>query len=71
MDVILKNVTYPADENEWFAKGNADVLADDTYFEVPAVFMPDGTCDELATQARIMAVMNYIRLQKLAQTPTN
>jgi hypothetical protein len=43
-------IFYPANEAEWYAKGT---LADGTYFEVPAVFNPDGTCDTAATKAEV------------------
>ena len=43
-------ISYPANKAKWYAKGT---LADGTYFEVPAVFNPDGTCDTAATDARV------------------
>ena len=43
-------IFYPANEADWYAKGT---LADGTYFEVTAVFNPDGTCDTAATDAKV------------------
>jgi len=43
-------VNYPANADEWYAKGTAD---GGIYFEVPAVFNTDGTCDEPATLAKV------------------
>ena len=43
-------IFYPANEAEWYAKGT---LEGGTYFEVPAVFNPDGTCDTAATDAKV------------------
>ena len=43
-------IFYPANEAEWYAKGT---LEGGTYFEVPAVFNPDGTCDTVATDAKV------------------
>jgi hypothetical protein len=43
-------ITYPANKAEWYAKGT---LEGGTYFEVPAVFNVDGTCDTVATDAKV------------------
>lgn len=43
-------ISYPANKAKWYAKGT---LEDGTYFEVPAVFNPDGTCDTVATDAKV------------------
>ena len=43
-------IFYPANEAEWYAKGT---LEGGTYFEVPAVFNTDGTCDTVATDAKV------------------
>ena len=47
-------ISYPANETEWYAKGT---LEDGTYFEVPAVFNPDGTCDTVATDAKVQQLI--------------
>jgi hypothetical protein len=47
-------IFYPANEAEWYAKGT---LEGGTYFEVPAVFNPDGTCDTAATDAKVQLLI--------------
>lgn len=47
-------IFYPANEAEWYAKGT---LKGGTYFEVPAVFNPDGTCDTDATDAKVQLLI--------------
>ena len=47
-------IFYPANEAEWYAKGT---LEDGTYFEVPAAFNPDGTCDTAATDAKVQQLI--------------
>jgi hypothetical protein len=47
-------IFYPANEAEWYAKGT---LEGGTYFEVPAVFNPDGTCDTAATDAKVQQLI--------------
>ena len=48
------DIHYPANEAEWYAKGT---LEDGTYFEVPAVFNPDGACDTAATDAKVQLLI--------------
>ena len=48
------DIHYPANEAEWYAKGT---LEGGTYFEVPAVFNPDGTCDTAATDAKVQLLI--------------
>ena len=48
------DIHYPANEAEWYAKGT---LEGGTYFEVPAVFNPDGTCDTAATDAKVQQLI--------------
>lgn len=47
-------INYPANVAEWYAKG---ALEDGTYFEVPAVFNDDGTCDIPATDAKVQQLI--------------
>ena len=50
-------IFYPANEAEWYAKGT---LEDGAYFEVPAVFNPDGTCDTVATDAKVQQLIDTL-----------
>ena len=47
---MVLTISYPANEAEWYAKGT---LEGGGYFEVPATFNPDGTCDTVATDASV------------------
>jgi len=51
---MVLTIHYPANEAEWYAKGT---LEDGTYFEVPAVFNPDGTCDTAATDTAVQQLI--------------
>jgi hypothetical protein len=53
-------ISYPANEAEWYAKGT---LEDGTYFEVPAVFNPDGTCDTVATDASVQQLILVLSMK--------
>jgi hypothetical protein len=50
-------IFYPANEAEWYAKGT---LEDGAYFEVPAVFNADGTCDAVATDAKVQQLIDTL-----------
>lgn len=47
---MVLTISYPTNEAEWYAKGTFEGGA---YFEVPATFNPDGTCDTVATDASV------------------
>lgn len=51
---MVLTITYPSDKAAWYAKGT---LEDGTYFEVPAVFNADGTCDTVATDAKVQQLI--------------
>lgn len=48
------DIQYPVNEAEWYAKGT---LEDSTYFEVPAVFYPDGSCNIEETDAKVQQLI--------------
>lgn len=58
---MVMTIHYPANEAEWYAKGNADP---DIYFEVPAVFNDDGTCDEPATLYKVEQYLIFLRTMR-------
>lgn len=47
---MVLTIHYPANIEEWYAKGTAD---GGIYFEVPAIFAEDGSCDEPATLEKV------------------
>lgn len=51
---MVLTIYYPANRSEWYAKGT---LEGGTYFEVPAVFKDDGTCDIPATDAKVQQLI--------------
>lgn len=58
---MVLTIHYPANLEEWHAKGTAE---GGVYFEVPAVFNQDGTCDEPATLEKVdlyLASLKYMR----------
>jgi len=57
---MVLTIFYPANEAEWYAKGTAE---GGTYFEVPAVFNPDGTCDTAATDAKVQQLILVLSMK--------
>lgn len=47
---MVLTIFYPENKTEWYAKGTAK---NNVYFEVPAVFSVDDTCDVDATYAAV------------------
>lgn len=54
---MVLTIHYPANAEENFAKGTAD---GGVYFEVPAVFAEDGTCDEPATLEKVEQYLAFL-----------
>lgn len=52
-------IFYPLNKAEWFAKGSAE---NNIYFEVPAIFNDDGTCDEAATETKVLQFLDVIKV---------
>ena len=57
---MVLTIHYPANEAEWYAKGTAE---GGIYFEVPAVFNPDSTCDTVATDAKVEQFLVTINME--------
>lgn len=55
---MVLTIHYPANVEEWYAKGTAVVNGVDTYFEVPAAFDADGACDVPATDAKVQLLLS-------------
>lgn len=55
---MVLTINYPANAEENFAKGTA---TGDVYFEVPAVFAEDGTCDEPATLEKVEQYLIFLQ----------
>lgn len=49
---MIKEITYPINEQEWYVKGVMDILETEIYFEIPATFI-DGVLNKEATDAKI------------------
>lgn len=57
---MVLTIFYPANEAEWYAKGT---LEGGVYFEVPAAFNPDGTCDTAATDAKVQQLILVLSMK--------
>lgn len=66
MDITINDITYPANTEEWYCKGNADILGSNNVFEVPAIFNEDGTCNVAETQQKVATFLAYIGQSKLS-----
>lgn len=56
---MVVDISYPQNEEEWFAKGHLD---NGVYFEIPAAFNADGTCDVAATDKRVEDFIAYLSI---------
>lgn len=62
---MVLTIYYPANTEEWYAKGTAiDPPTEDIYFEVPAVFNEDGTCDEPATLYKVEQYLIFLQTMR-------
>lgn len=57
---MVLTIHYPANEAEWYVKGT---LEGGTYFEVPATFNSDGTCDTVATDASVQQLIGILSME--------
>jgi hypothetical protein len=57
---MVLTIHYPANEAEWYAKGTAE---GGIYFEVPATFNPDGTCDTVATDVSVQQFLDILSMK--------
>ena len=58
---MVLTIHYPANVEEWYAKGTAE---GGIYFEVPAVFAEDGTCDEPATLEKVEQSLAFVQTMR-------
>lgn len=58
---MVLTIHYPANADENFAKGTAE---DGVYFEVPAIFNEDGTCDEPATLEKVDQHLAFLKTMR-------
>ena len=58
---MVLTIHYPANAEENFAKGTAE---GGIYFEVPAVFAEDGTCDEPATLEKVEQNLAFMQTMR-------
>ena len=57
---MVLTIHYPANVDEWYAKGTAVVNGAEIYFEVPAVFDAEGACDVPATDAKVQFSLSIL-----------
>lgn len=58
---MVLTIHYPANAEENFAKGTAE---GGIYFEVPAIFAEDGTCDEPATLEKVEQNLAFMQTMR-------
>ena len=58
---MVLTIHYPANVEEWYAKGTAE---GGVYFEVPAVFNDDGTCNESATLEKVEQNLAFMQTMR-------
>lgn len=58
---MVLTLHYPANAEENFAKGTAE---GGVYFEVPAVFNDDGTCNESATLEKVEQYLIFLQTMR-------
>ena len=58
---MVLTIYYPANIQEWFAKGTAE---GGIYFEGPAIFAEDGACDELATLEKVQQQLTFLQTMR-------
>lgn len=58
---MVLTINYPANAEENFAKGTAE---GGIYFEIPAIFADDGTCDEVATLEKVNQQLALLQLTR-------
>lgn len=61
---MIVSITYPANRSQWYAKGRFD---DGTYFEMPAEFAQDGTCDIPATDEKVAQLEMVLKARKIKE----
>lgn len=57
---MIKTIEYPENPIEWYAKGTTDTGG---YFEIPAVFNEDSTCNVEATDVKVEEALILIQKQ--------
>lgn len=57
---MVLDIAYPKNSTDWFAKGKLD---NGIYFEIPAVFNEDGTCDIAATDERVQQFIKSLETE--------
>lgn len=56
---MIKEITYPRTEEEWYVRGTLTVGDRDIYFEIPAKFV-DGILDQATTEACVSNQIEFL-----------